>query len=790
MRSTNGGWARLMGLACVGMALAACGGGGSDPAPPDATLPGSVQLKVPTSASVDAELALASQEGVAPGVTYQWTFGDGSSSAERAPTHRYAKAGDYEITLTLTGGGGQRMSASASVSVRHFANVDGTLCSGPGASGWCWQRPRPSGNTVAAVAFADAGTGWAVGDLGMILKSTDGGISWAPQKSGVNSRLTAVAFADAQVAWAIGENAVVLKTVDGGATWLRQVLPPVADYAYYNTLGSLRVLSRDIVVISLPNNYYDTSRGYVTMDGGQTWTPHGGAVPQQITADGGMWSYNGYDTVQSSPDLGKTWTRGSLPGMSGYSYGGRLSAIDGLHAVVVALSSKTPGDYTSQVPMLWLTNDGGQTWAQSAPAELNRCTYYWCHSVSAVLLQPGGVIWAITDGQLSRSADWGENWQPVTTPTSVEGASIKASPDGRVALLNGNTAYISGDAGATWRTVRPAQESSAYSSLTQFGVVDPQHVWMQYGERLYVSGDAGASFTRSLGPAPEDAGTTVLAAWFFDAREGIALTSSGWMQRTTDGGRTWTRTAVSIGASTSSARMQFVSRKVGWLTIAGTATLLQTTDGGLSWVSSRLGDAARGVRDFQFLNATDGWAVDQDGQVFKTGDAGATWARLATAPSMAASLVRFGDADTGVLASGSRMMHTTDGGKTWAVSQTGVGGLIQKLQFTSKNDAWALTTSGMPIHSTDGGRTWNPIAAPAGQTFQNTFFTDMQFLDADHAWLVAAGGLVLSTADGGRSWALQDAGSRADLRSVFFTDPYTGWVFGNNGVILATATGG
>ncbi|MBL8851738.1 MAG: PKD domain-containing protein, partial [Planctomycetaceae bacterium] len=34
---------------------------------------------------------------------WAWYFGDGESSSEQHPTHRYAKPGDYVVTLTVTG---------------------------------------------------------------------------------------------------------------------------------------------------------------------------------------------------------------------------------------------------------------------------------------------------------------------------------------------------------------------------------------------------------------------------------------------------------------------------------------------------------------------------------------------------------------------------------------------------------------------------------------------------------------------------------------------------------------
>jgi len=62
--------------------------------------------------------------------------------------------------------------------------------------GWFLQNPLPQGNTLYSVYFTDSNTGWAVGDFGAILKTTDGGTSWTLQSSGTTNDLESVYFTD------------------------------------------------------------------------------------------------------------------------------------------------------------------------------------------------------------------------------------------------------------------------------------------------------------------------------------------------------------------------------------------------------------------------------------------------------------------------------------------------------------------------------------------------------------------------------------------------------------------
>ncbi len=57
---------------------------------------------------------------------------------------------------------------------------------------------------LADVFFLDADQGWAVGDRGVILWTSDGGRRWELADSPVNCRIEAVFFLDSQRGWAVG----------------------------------------------------------------------------------------------------------------------------------------------------------------------------------------------------------------------------------------------------------------------------------------------------------------------------------------------------------------------------------------------------------------------------------------------------------------------------------------------------------------------------------------------------------------------------------------------------------
>ena len=86
---------------------------------------------------------------------------------------------------------------------------------------WAPQRSGTSA-TLYHIDFRNEDDGWAVGERGTILRTTDGGQTWSPVKAPVRSTLLSVKFASDKDGWIVGRGGVILRSEDGGQTWAPQ----------------------------------------------------------------------------------------------------------------------------------------------------------------------------------------------------------------------------------------------------------------------------------------------------------------------------------------------------------------------------------------------------------------------------------------------------------------------------------------------------------------------------------------------------------------------------------------
>src|SRR4051794_31152828 len=93
-----------------------------------------------------------------------------------------------------------------------------------GSSGWQWGNPLPQGNTIRSMSFAGT-TGFAAGDFGTLLKTTDGGVTWSGLSVGSFQNFTTVQALSPTTVIA-GGGCVARRSDDGGQTFTRIAFTP------------------------------------------------------------------------------------------------------------------------------------------------------------------------------------------------------------------------------------------------------------------------------------------------------------------------------------------------------------------------------------------------------------------------------------------------------------------------------------------------------------------------------------------------------------------------------------
>ena len=100
----------------------------------------------------DAPLEVGFGSSITPGtfedseLTYEWDFGDGSTSSEKEPFHTYTEPGTYEAVTTATAPDGSSDSRSVTVTVRPGPVT--AVTPAPNSAGWaCTSISRRNART-------------------------------------------------------------------------------------------------------------------------------------------------------------------------------------------------------------------------------------------------------------------------------------------------------------------------------------------------------------------------------------------------------------------------------------------------------------------------------------------------------------------------------------------------------------------------------------------------------------------------------------------------------------------
>jgi photosystem II stability/assembly factor-like uncharacterized protein len=215
---------------------------------------------------------------------------------------------------------------------------------------WAAQGPVTDGTMLSSVVFTDASHGWAVGDLGAIVHTSDGGATWNGQDSGLTdgTMLSSVVFTDPSHGWAVGDGGTVIHTTNGGATWSAQD-SGISDGS--NLYGVTFTDATHGWAVGDAGTVIHTANGGATWNGQDSGIADGSNLYSVVFTDtSNGWAVGDNDTIVSTTDGGATW----IAQDSGISDGSTLYS--------VAFPDASDGWAVGDAGMIVSTTDGGATW--------------------------------------------------------------------------------------------------------------------------------------------------------------------------------------------------------------------------------------------------------------------------------------------------------------------------------------------------------------------------------------------------------------------------------------------
>jgi photosystem II stability/assembly factor-like uncharacterized protein len=281
---------------------------------------------------------------------------------------------------------------------------------------------------IQQITFVNDSLGFLCGGLkersGCIYKTKDKGVSWQKIWSATGNCLYGISFINDSLGFACGENLLLLKTTDGGLTWIDQKSIQGQPPASFNsTLRNIFCVDAKTIYVA-GGNGYEIGLTYKTYDGGGFWiyNTFENELRSIYFKDRYAGYFAGYGTILATKDSAHSFS--SLP-------------VDNDFFVSIFFPLNSLGYACGYNGGIYKTTDGGGSWLRQL--KNNNDIDHTRHFNHIKFIDANEGYAAGNNGLIMHTNDGGENWETIKKITEDHLYSI--------AVINKHRVFITSSGG-------------------------------------------------------------------------------------------------------------------------------------------------------------------------------------------------------------------------------------------------------------------------------------------------------------------------------------------------------
>ncbi len=288
------------------------------------------------------------------------------------------------------------------------------------------------------IEFIDRNTGWACGNSGVVLKTTNGGTNWTTQITNVpNKHILGIHPVNDNVVYAVGYYGTILKTTNGGNEWIAIENEPIGEGGDY---FSVFFLNENTGWIG-ENNVMGQGDVKKTTNGGITFIsaftngwPRDMYFKDSLNGVG----VDGATVIHKTTNGGDNWLSFAITGAGDFY---RVSFINNYTGFTVANGTN----------LVYKTTDFGTSWNEVGIVE------GVVESLYSVRFKSDSIGWVGGTSYIWKTINGGANWRR---------ENLSAGYFISISALNDSVVWACGNPGRIWHTTNGGQPFVGIQTLS------------------------------------------------------------------------------------------------------------------------------------------------------------------------------------------------------------------------------------------------------------------------------------------------------------------------------------